>query len=175
MQEYDLAYEKSLESVLFQKKRTSQILEEEKLSQNLRAHNCKMYQVCEVVERSLSPQEITKETLITGKFLRCEPTPLSELGGLLPECSSEKIKTLPEANVLWSTCKEQAEERIQNIEVVTEAEVVKSYATKNASNFVGYLMKFNQKLDKLALDMGDMLGKILVVTRKITCVQGSCQ
>lgn len=175
MKEYDDQYEEALEAVLFQKKRTSQIVNQEMISKNLRAHNCKMYQVCEVVRLSLFPNEQTSSDEITGKLFRCTPTTISEIGGPYETCQSDKVTTSNDAYLLWNKCLEQAEERISNVEVVTESEVVKSYQAKGASNFVEYLIELNKKLDRLALEIGSLVGKTIAATRKTTCVHPSCQ
>lgn len=175
MQEYDEEYVKGLSNLLFQKTRTSAILESEALSYNLRSHNCRMYQICELVNLSLNPEENSEGETVTGKALRCQGTPISEFGGYFGECSAENIQEENTVINLWSTCVEQAEERINKIETITETEVIKSNSTKTTSNLVGYLMEMNKKLDKLAMDAGDLIGILFDVTRKMTCVQQSCQ
>ena len=174
MQEYDEEYITGLNNLLFQKTRTSVIIDSEALSYNLRSHNCKMYQICEVVRLSLFPEEEGNNQTVTGKLMRCQETPTSQFGGIFEKCSNTGIKTQLGTHSLWSKCIDQAEERISKIEIVTETEVIKSNSAKTTSNLVGYLMELNKKLDKLAIDVGDMIGILFDVTRKMTCVQKTC-
>ncbi len=175
MQEVDEEYIVGLNNLLFQDVTTSAILESEALSYNIRSHHCKMFQICELVELSHANRaEEDTEQFVIGKLMRCQQTPISEFGGFFEQCSSENIQLQIDTNSLWSKCNEQAEERIENIEIVTETEVIKSNTAKTTSNLVGYLIKLNAKLDKLAIDVGDMIGTLFDVTRKMTCVQKSC-
>jgi len=176
MQEYDKEYEKGLNNLLFQKIKTSTILDSGAVSYNLRSHNCKMYQICEVVEKSFSPPTKADEMKIIGKFMRCQETNVNELGGYFEECSNKNISNSNyNVEILWELCNSQAKKRISKIETITETEIIKSNSAKTTSNLVKYLMELNEKLDKLAIDIGDMIGLLFDVTRKMTCVQKSCQ
>lgn len=177
MHEYDQEYEEGLQNLLFQKQRTSQIISSEAISYNLRSHNCKMHQICEVVHKSLSPEQIKEEgdNMVTGVPLRCQPKAMSEFGGLFESCSNANLKFQFDTAQLWSQCAEQATERIENIELITETEIKKSSEAKKSSNFVGYLIEFNKKLEKLTMDFGDMIGALFAVTREMACTQKTCQ
>ncbi len=175
MQEYDNQYNEGLHNLLYQKKRTSKIIDSEAVSYNLRSHNCRMHQICEVVNFSLYPEEAIETRTVIGKMMRCQETPVSEFGGYFEECGGHTINSQTDTFALWSKCVEQAEERIEYIEkIVTKAKIIESNAAKKTSNLVEYLTKSNKKLDALAIDTGGMIGILFDVTRKMTCVQKTC-
>lgn len=178
MKEYDDEYIAGLNNLLFQKTKTSTLIDSEAISYNLRSHNCKIYQVCDAVRLSLSsPEEDIPNLKVTGKLMRCQPRDFSEFTEIQTQCTDEQFNSQnTETQAAWKLCEEQAETiHIASIENVTETEILKSNSAKKTSNLVGYLIELNKKLDVLSMEIGDMIGVLFDVTRKMTCVQRSCQ
>lgn len=173
MQEVDIEYQEGLTNTLFQKKRTADIIESEQITNNLRSYGCKLFQICELVRRSMNQEE--SDDKIIGQMWRCSPKSISALGGIIQECSNEEIQRQFDARDLWDVCIEQAEARIKDVEAITEIEVNRSYGAKKTSNFIQYLIELNKKIEKLTLDFGGFVGKLFAVTKKMTCVQNNCQ
>lgn len=173
MSEYEKQYMKNLEKMVFQKKTTSEIIDSKAISYNLRSYNCKLNQICDLVKASLINS--STGSLLTGQLMRCEPIEINALGGFLPECNQANITLQADVFSLLTQCSEQVEERFEKAKITTEALVLQSAATKSTSNFVGYLIQLNKKLDGLVMEMADLIGILFDVTRKMTCVQPICQ